>query len=271
MGDMTTNTIFQNHVKISSNKVLLLSRVLLLLVVLGILVISLFTSDPDTFTVGHTFDPLWDQVLITGGIAVAIVLYSWWWPGFGGVVAVVHGSLQIIWGFRAIQSGHIETAVPVSVYYGLYALLIAGGLIGIIAGMRRNTAPLEDTHLSKQLRKTALILNLCLAGKATIFGIIVVIITLITHYSPDYIISSALLLVPTFLVLCWVAWVWPAQGGLLEIIAGIFWLNVVYIPNMEPGFAIPYAFICGLLMVAGCLNIARGYITRTKDFVDETA
>ena len=267
---MTMNTIVQNHVKISNNKVLLLNRMLLLLAVLGILVISLFTSDPDTFTVGHTFEPLWYQVLITGGIAVAIVLYSWWWAGFGGFIAVVYGLIQILGDFRIFQSGQIATAVPVAVDYGLYALLIVGGLIGIIAGLRRNTAPLDDNHLSKQLRKTALILNLCLAGKATIFGIIVVIITLITHYSPDYIISSAFLLVPTLLILCWIAWVWPAQGGLLEIIAGIFWLNVVYIPNLEPGFAVPYAFICGLLMVAGCLNIASGYITMTKGTVDET-
>jgi hypothetical protein len=253
-----------------SNKVLFLSRGLLLIAALGILVISLFASDPDTFTVGHTFEPLWDQVLITGGIAILIALYSWWWPGFGGAVAAVYGLIQILGDFRTIQSGHIETAVPVSVYYGLYAMLIVGGLIGITEGLRRKTVTPEDTDLSKRLRKIALIITLSLAGAATVFGIVVLIIS-ITYYFPDYLIASAFFLFPALLVLAWIAWMWPAQGGLLEILNGVFWLNVVNISSMEPGFSIPYVSICGLLIASGCLNIARGYITRTKDIVDETA
>ena len=253
-----------------NNKKLLLSRVLLLTVVLGILVISLFTSDPDTFTVGHTFGPLWDQVLITGGIAALIVLYSWWWPGFGGVVAVVYGSLQILGGFRSIQSGYIETAIPVSVYYGLYALLIAGGLTGIITGLRRKAAAPEDTELSYRMRKIALIITLSLAGLSTVLGIIAVIITLYSSYSPDYFVASVFYLVPTCLILAWIAWMWPAQGGLLEIAAGVFWLVLATIPNWELQLFIPYAVLCGLLVAAGCLNIARGYITRKKDFINET-
>jgi len=253
-----------------NNKVLLLSRILLLIAALGIVVISLFTSDPDTFTIGHTFGPLWDQVLIYGGAAIRIVLYSWWWPGFGGIVTIVYGSLQIIWGFRAIQSGHIETAVPVSVYYGLYGLLIAGGLTGIIAGMRRKITSPEDTGLSYRLRKIALITALSSAGTATVFGIVVMIITFVTRYSPDYLVSSLFYIVAASLVLSWLAWRWPAQGGLLEIITGIFWLNVVYVPTMEPGFSIPYVSICVVIIAAGCLNIARGYITRMKDILDET-
>ena len=251
-----------------NNKKLLLSRVLLLTVVLGILVISLFTSDPDTFTVGHTFGPLWDQVLVTGGIAALIVLYSWWWPGFGGVVAVVYGSLQILGGFRSIQSGYIETAIPVSVYYGLYALLIAGGLTGIITGLRRKAAAPEDTELSYRMRKIALIITLSLAGLSTVLGIIAVIITLYSSYSPDYFVASVFYLVPTCLILAWIAWMWPAQGGLLEIVNGVFWLNVVYIPTMEPGFSVPYVSICGILITAGCMNISRGYLLRRKQEVD---
>ncbi|MFC1946375.1 hypothetical protein ACFLXY_00490 [Chloroflexota bacterium] len=262
------NTITRKQSFILNNKGLLLSRVILLIAALGILVISLFTSDPDTFTIGHTFEPLWDQVLITGGIAILIVLYSWWWTGFGSAVAVVYGLIQILGDFRTIQSGHIETTVPVSIYYSLYALLIAGGLIGIIAGLRRKTIPLEDTNLSKRLRKIALIVNLSLAGAATVFGIVVLIIS-ITYYFPDYLIASAFFLFPALLVLAWIAWMWPAQGGLLEIITGVFWLNVVNISSMDPVFSIPYVSFFGLLMAAGCLNIARGYITRTKDFVNE--
>ncbi len=251
------------QVMIRNGKLLYLNRILLLIAASGILVISFFTSDPDTFTIGHTFDPLWDQVLITGGIAVAIVLYSWWWPGFGGVVTVVYGSLQIIGDIRTIQSSHIETAVPVSVYYSLYALLIAGGIIGIIAGMRRKTALAEDSDLTKRLRKTALIVNLSLAGTATFFGFVVLIIS-ITFYTPDYLIASAFFQLPALLVLAWIAWRWPAQGGLLEIVNGVFWLNVVYIPTMGPGFSIPYVSICGILITAGCLNIARGYLLRYR-------
>ena len=252
---------------IRNGKLLYLNRILLLIAASGILVISFFTSDPDTFTIGHTFDPLWDQVLITGGIAVAIVLYSWWWPGFGGFVTIVYGSLQIIWGFQAIQSGHIETTVPVSVYYSLYALLIAGGLIGIIAGMRRKTPLAEDTGLTKRLRKITLIINLSLAGTATFFGFALLIIS-ITYHIPDYLVASAFFLLPALLILAWIAWMWPAQGGLLEIVNGVFWLNVVYIPTMEPEFSIPYVSICGILITAGCMNISRGYLLRRKQEVD---
>lgn len=268
MGDKSMNAIVRNHVMISNGKVLLLSRVLLLIAALGILVISLFTSDPDTFTIGHTFEPLWDQVLITGGIAVAIVLYSWWWPGFGGFVTVVYGSLQIIWGFQVIQSGHIETAVPVSVYYSLYALLIAGGIIGIIAGMRRKTALAEDSDFTKRLRKITLIINLSLAGLSTVLGIIAVIITLYSSYSPDYFVASVFYLVPTCLILAWIARMWPAQSGLLVIAAGVFWLVLATIPNWELQLFIPYAVLCGLLITAGCLNIARGYMIGRRQGVD---
>jgi hypothetical protein len=253
-----------------NNKKLLLSRGLLLIAALGILVISLFTFDSDTFTVGHTFGPLWNQVLITGGIAVLIVLYSWWWSGFGGVVAVVYGSLQILGGFRSIQSGYIETAIPVSVYYGLYALLIAGGLTGIITGLRRKAAAPEDTDLSYRLRKIALITNLSSVGISIVLGIVVLIITFITHYSPDHLLGSFIYLVPASFVIAWIAWMWPAQGGLLEIITGVFWLVLATIPNWELTLFIPYIIICVLLIAAGCLNIARGYITRKKDFVNET-
>ncbi|MBN2074263.1 MAG: hypothetical protein JW762_01805 [Dehalococcoidales bacterium] len=261
-------TIVRKQSIISNSKTLLVSRGLLLIAALGILVISLFTSDPDTFTIGPTFDPLWDQVLITGGIAVAIVLYSWWWPGFGGFVTVVYGSLQIIWGFQAIQSGHIETAVPVSVYYSLYALLIAGGIIGIIAGMRRKTPLAEDTGLTKRLRKITLIINLSLAGLSTVLGIIAVIITLYSSYSPDYFVASVFYLVPTCLILAWIARMWPAQGGLLVIAAGVFWLVLATIPNWELQLFIPYAVLCGLLITAGCLNIARGYLIGRRQGVD---
>ena len=268
MGNKTMNAIVRNHIMISNGKTLLLSRVLLLIAVLGILVISLFTSDPDTFTVGHTFEPLWEQVLITGGIAVLIVLYCWWWPGFGGAVAVIYGSLQILGDFRIIQSGHIETAVPISVYYGLYALLIAGGLIGIVASLRRKAALVEDTDISYRLRKIALITNLSSVGTVIVLGIVALIIALTTRYSPDHLLGSFIYLVPASLITAWIVWMWPAQGGLLEIIIGVFWLVLATIPNWELLLFIPYAVICGLLITAGCLNIARGYLIRQRPGVN---
>jgi hypothetical protein len=267
MGNYAMNTIVRKQSIISNSKLLLLSRVLLLTAALGILVVSLFNSDPDKVTIGHTFAPLWDQVLIYGGTVVLIVLFSWLWPVFGGIITVLYGSQQIIGGFRMIQSGHIETAIPVSVYYSLYALLIAGGIIGISAGMRRKTALAEDTDLTKRLRKIALIVNLSLAGTATFFGFALLIIS-ITYHIPDYLVASAFFLLPALLIFAWIAWMWPAQGGLLEIVNGVFWLNVVYIPTMEPEFSIPYVSICGILITAGCMNISRGYLLRRKQEVD---
>jgi hypothetical protein len=273
MGNYAMNTIVRKQSIISNSKLLLLSRVLLLTAALGILVVSLFNSDPDKVTIGHTFAPLWDQVLIYGGTVVLIVLFSWLWPVFGGIITVLYGSQQILMDFSNVLSGHDQLAytdVPVSVYYVLYSLLITGGLIGIIAGMRRKKTPIEDTELSYRMRKIALIITLSLAGTVTFFGFVVLIIS-ITFYTPDYLIASAFFQLPALLVLAWIAWMWPAQGGLLEIVNGVFWLNVVYTPTMEPGFSIPYVSICGILIAAGCLNIARGYITRTKDTLDETA
>ena len=92
------------------------------------------------------------------------------------------------------------------------------------------------------------------------------IITLYSSYSPDYLVGSLFYLVPAFLVLAWIAWRWPAQGGLLEIIVGIFWLANAGMSNWETVFFIPYAFLCGLLMAVGSLNIARGYTIKRKEF-----
>jgi hypothetical protein len=274
MGNYAMNTIVRKQSIISNSKLLLLSRVLLLTAALGILVVSLFNSDPDKVTIGHTFAPLWDQVLIYGGTVVLIVLFSWLWPVFGGIITVLYGSQQILMDFSNVLSGHDQLAytdVPVSVYYVLYSLLITGGLIGIIAGMRRKKTPIEDTELSYRMRKIALIITLSLAGTATVFGIVTVIITLYSSYSPDYLVASVLYLVPTSLILAWVAWMWPAQGGLLEILNGVFWLVLATIPNWELQLFIPYAILCGFLIAAGYLNIARGYLVRSKDISDETA
>lgn len=265
------NTVMKKHTNIANCTVLLLSRILLIIAALGILVISLFTSDPDTFTVGHTFQPLWDQVLIYGGAVVLMVLFSWWWPGFGGIITMLYGSQQIVMDFSNVLSGHNQLAytdVPILVYYVLYGLLIAGGLIGIIAGMRRKTGTPEDTDLSYRLRKIALIITLSLAGTATVFGIVAVIITLYSSYSPDYLIASIFYLVPICIILAWIAWMWPAQGGLLEIITGVFWLVLATIPNWELPLFILYAILCGLLIAAGCLNIARGYLLKRNQEVD---
>ena len=257
-----------------NNKVLLLSRVLLLVAALGILVVSLFTNDPNTFTIGHTFEPLWDQVLIYGGTVVLIVLFSWFWPVFGGIITVLYGSQQILMDFSNVLSGLNQLAytdVPALVYYMLYGLLIAGGLTGIIAGMRRRTVPPEDIDLTYRLRKIALITALSSAGISIVLGIVVLIITFTTRYSPDHLLGSFIYLVPVSLVLSWIAWRWPAQGGLLEIATGVFWLVLATIPNWELQLFIPYAALCGLLISAGCLNIARGYLVRSKDISDETA
>ena len=267
---MNVDMITRTQRIISNSKMLLVSRVLLGIAVLGILVVSLFTIDPDKVTIGHTFGPLWDQVLIYGGTAVLIVLFSWFWPVFGGIITALYGSQQILMDFSNVLSSHNQPAytdVPVLVYYVFYGLFIAGGLIGIIAGLKRKTAILEDTDFTKRLRKIALIVNLSLAGTATFFGFALLIIS-ITYHIPDYLVASAFFLLPALLILAWIAWMWPAQGGLLEIVNGVFWLNVVYIPTMEPGFSVPYVSICGILITAGCMNISRGYLLRRKQEVD---
>jgi hypothetical protein len=261
----------ERRVMIQNRKLILLSRVFLLIAALGILVISLFASDTDTFTIGHTFEPLWDQVIIYGGAAVLIVLYTWWWPVFGGIITVLYGSQQIVMNFSNVLSSHNQldyTDVPILVYYVLYGLLIAGGLTGIIAGMKRKTVTPEDTNLSLRLRKIALIINLSSVGTAIVFAIVVSIITFATRYSPDHLLGSFILLIPTSLVTAWIAWMWHAQGGLLEIITGVFWLVLATIPNWELPLFVPYTFICGLIIAAGCLNITRGYLIRHRQGVE---
>lgn len=235
----------------------------------GILLSGIFMENPDHFTVGYQFEPQWDQIMVHGGVAALIVLFSWWWPVFGGIATLIYGSYGIFGNYLNLSSGHdpfsrnLFTVMPEPVYCTLYGILTVGAVIGILAGLKRKTVQSEDTALSERLRGITLINSISLAGAAAVFGCIALVLMLVSSLAADYLIGSVFALVPSFLLLAWITRIWPAQGGLLEIITGIFWIAVATNSSWEPVIFVPYAILCGMLMAGGCVNIARGFITRT--------
>jgi hypothetical protein len=251
------------------NEILLYAgKILLLTAAVCILLASFFFFNPRNDPLATGFDPRMGQTLVYGGLAVAIALLAWFWPAPGGMIAVLYGAYKLFEHIRLmnIDALAVRTLVPAPAYFTLYALLIIGGILCIIAGWKIKLSLPENTAYYEKIRKAARIATIAGVASALLYGLVLGIILMlrISLYSPDYLLGSLIFLSPLLLIVSFISWKWPTPGGLLTIFIGAPLLPGILSSNWGAAYTIPCVIFCCLFISGGILSLAWVILTRPE-------
>lgn len=87
-------------------------------------------------------------------------------------------------------------------------------------------------------------------------GLSFLLVTRITLYSPDFLLGSVMFLSPLLLAITYIAWKWPAPGGLLTLVTGFLLLFGILSSNWGVAYEIPYVVFCSVFIIGGILQLA---------------
>ncbi len=205
------------------------------------------------------------QTLVYGGIAISLAMYCWRWPTFGGVIAVIYGIYKLLG--NQIYTPNLFTLIPVTAYLVIYGLFFIGGILSTVGGFITKATTKEESNLSRKLHKLAVFISLSSVIMAALyaFGVAIFIMYGSPPNPPDYLVASVFYLVPLLLVLIYISWKKPAQGGLIELIVVIPVLIIVMGTRWEIWLIIPYVIFCLSFIFGGLLNIASDLSRRNAN------
>lgn len=245
-------------------KLLYIARGLLFVAAVGILFASFFFFSPKNNPLGISLSPQISQTLLYGGIVLFIALFAWRWPVPGGIIAVLFGSYKLLEYIRFFDSPF--TLVPAIAYFILYGLFIAGGVLIMRVGLRRKTLQPPESGVDNRIRRAARIATVAAVIVAIIYSFVlgVVLVLGILSYVPGFLLGGMIFISPLLLAIAYIAWRWPAPGGLLTLVTGIPILIGFLSSNWGMAYVIPYALFSIVFILGGTLNLAVSFPVRKK-------
>jgi hypothetical protein len=185
----------------------------------GIIATSYFLYEPNVFPLSMLNAQL-GQLAVYGGLAAAVTAFTWFWPGAGGIIAIVAGL------FYLLQLP--QTPSPLN--YIFYGLFFSAGAFSFFAGLIQKKAPYTPTPSVIMLRQWA---------RNIAFGIIIVfVIAYIFIYTPLIFFT-----VPAIVIVA-IAWLWPAPGGILMLVISV----PGYYPLVNVGWQISWKWPIYILL-----------------------
>lgn len=225
----------------NSRRLLWIARILLLASAISILIASCYFYNPRNFPFS-SISPQTGQTLLYGGLVLAIAGFAWRWPGAGGIIAVLYGASNIFQ-FRSLSNMDSPlTLISAPTFYVLYGIFIIGGILNLLAGLRRKTAPHPKTANDKRLQ---------LAARITAFAPIVINILIYWLIYPMPFVLGAI----PGLITAGIAWFWPAPGGFLMLLLTVPGFYALFESNWDFQQKLPAYILCLIFIASGFIHL----------------
>ena len=237
-------------------------QTLLVIASVSILLLSFFFYNPKNDPLAIGFDSRFGQTLVYGGLVLVIALFAWRWSAAGGIIAILYGAYKIFEYIRLAALGAPLTLVPAPVYIFIYGLFVAGGILCVRIGLRTPEhlpAELEPYYWLRKSARIATAASILIAGTVS-FGLGIILTMRISYYSPDFLLGGMIFLFPLLLAIAYIAWKWPAPGGLLTIVTGVPLLSGIMSSNWGLTYELPYAIFCVIFISGGILHLAGAFL-----------
>ena len=134
------------------------------------------------------------------------------------------------------------TLISAPTFYVLYGIFIIGGILNLLAGLRRKAAPHPKTTNDKRLQLTARITALA--------PIVINILIYWLIYPMPFVLGA----IPG-LITAGIAWFWPAPGGFLMLLLTVPGFYALFESNWDFQQKLPAYILCGIFIASGFLHI----------------
>ncbi len=238
-----------------SGRLLWLGRACSLIAVVGILIVTLCFYHPRNMPISGLSPQIGQTMWYVGWLA-AITAYAWIWPAAGGIFAIVYGGLSI-WGLvYDLNASDAMRTVIAPAHFPLYAVFITGGIINLIAALKRRRPAHRGVYSESPSRK-----RMRWAARIMLIASLIAFIVFFHPHGWSWVILGCF---PAFTLIC-IAWVWPAPGGALLIAFDILALFMILTAYMGSGTlidtAVPLLTFWSVFLAGG---IMHAYLGRTQ-------